>query len=66
MALAEICGMQDFDAFRSEYFNQNDVFKFTKNLDCHTELAVPPFPNVSQLFVASRIGLNFYGCLIAG
>lgn len=48
MALAEICGMQNFDAFRNESAFGGEICKLTKNLDCHTELAVPPFPNVSN------------------
>lgn len=48
MALAEICGLADFDAFRKQG-NDADInitncnFNFTKNM----ELAVPPFSNVS-------------------
>lgn len=50
MALAEVCGMQDFDSFRQDTQICNDVFKFSKNLSHHTELAVPPFPNVCFFF----------------
>lgn len=61
MALAEICGMQDFDGFRKECTYQNDIFKFSKNFDCHSELAVPPFPNVSTVLAPVIV---IYYCLI--
>lgn len=48
MALAEICGMENSDAFKNENAYQNDLFKFTKNFSNNLELAVPPFPNVSN------------------
>lgn len=47
MALAEICGMESIDAFRNDTSLGGEVFKFSKNLENHTELAVPPFSNVS-------------------
>lgn len=47
MALAELCGMQNFDPIRNDTTFGNDFINFTKNLQYHTELAVPPFPDVS-------------------
>lgn len=47
MALADICGMQNFDFRHQENLYANDVFKFGDNFTNNLELAVPPFSNVS-------------------
>lgn len=47
MALAEICGLTDFDLRNRETALDTDVSKFSKNFWNNAELAVPPFYNVS-------------------
>lgn len=46
MALAELCGMQNFDLRMKENWYASDVFKFDDNFINNLELAVPPFSNV--------------------
>lgn len=47
MALAELCGMQDFNAFKNDTALENDVLKYTTNFDKNLNLALAPFGNVS-------------------
>lgn len=48
MALAEICGLNNFDFRNKETVFENDVSRFSKNFMNNAELAVPPFYNVSK------------------
>lgn len=47
MALAEICGLNNFDYHNKETLFENDILRYSKNLTNNVELAVPPFYNVS-------------------
>ncbi|KAK4885936.1 hypothetical protein RN001_002207 [Aquatica leii] len=48
MALAEICGLQDFDTFSNEAPLQGDVFNYTKNFENNMNLGLPPFPKFTE------------------
>ncbi|KAF5280168.1 hypothetical protein FQA39_LY18125 [Lamprigera yunnana] len=43
MALAEICGLKNFETFSHENLLQNDVFNNTKNFNNNMSLAMPPY-----------------------
>jgi hypothetical protein len=47
MALAELCGMSDFDTFNREDNIHNEIVKMSNNFTLNTHLSVPPFANVS-------------------
>lgn len=47
MALAEICGLQDFDSYKMKNIYENDLNKLCENFVSQMQLAVPPFSNVS-------------------
>lgn len=55
MALAEICGMKEFDSNKKNNVYQNDLNKFCTNFDFAMQLAVPPFPNVSNFYLFKSI-----------
>ncbi|XP_066249421.1 proteasome subunit beta type-5-like [Euwallacea similis] len=48
MSLAEICGMEDFEAFRTERRTDDDISQLCGNFSNHIELGVPPFENPVQ------------------
>lgn len=48
MALAEICGLNNFDLLNKETLFESDISRFSKNFTNNVELAVPPFYNVSK------------------
>lgn len=47
MALAEICGMKEYDSHKKNNVYQDDLSTFCTNFDFAMQLAVPPFSNVS-------------------
>lgn len=53
MALAEICGIKDFDSHKKNNIYEDDWNKLCTNFNFAMQLAVPPFSNVScyKLFV---------------
>lgn len=53
MALAEICGMKDFDSYKINNLHQNDFDTLCTNFDFQMQLAVPPFSNVSTNIICS-------------
>lgn len=55
MALAEICGMKNFESYKMNSVYQNDLDKLCSNFDFQMQLAVPSFPKVSY-----RILFNHY------
>ncbi|CAH2002072.1 unnamed protein product [Acanthoscelides obtectus] len=48
MSLAEICGLQDFDTFKSRNVYKNDLDSFCTNFNHNMQLGVPPFSNPAE------------------
>jgi 20S proteasome subunit beta 5 len=48
MALAELCGMSDFDTFNREDNIHNEIVKMSNNFTLNTHLSVPPFANPAE------------------
>nr|CAI5820254.1 unnamed protein product [Callosobruchus analis] len=48
MSLAEICGLQDFDTFKSRDVYKNDLDSLCTNFDHNMQLGVPPFSNPAE------------------
>jgi 20S proteasome subunit beta 5 len=48
MALAELCGMSDFDTFNREDHIHNEIVKMSNNFTLNTHLSVPPFANPAE------------------
>lgn len=46
MALAEICGMTDFDSHKMNNIEESDLRQLCTNFNFQMNLAVPPFSKV--------------------
>lgn len=47
MALAQLCGLEDFDTFKKRDILDDDVQNYSHNFINNFDLAMPPFSNVS-------------------
>lgn len=47
MALAELCGVPDFDTFSSENDGCKEIYDLSQNFTNNSHLGVPAFGNVS-------------------
>lgn len=50
MALAELCGLDEFNTFGKDDAFQTEVVSYSKNFMNNMDLALPPFANVSITF----------------
>ncbi|XP_022907332.1 proteasome subunit beta type-5 [Onthophagus taurus] len=50
MALAEICGLQDFDSWKNKHELNIDIANFNQNFQNNMEFAVPPTSNPAGMF----------------